>query len=214
MQISFPQSMMIRRRSGLDVRPLNLTYNQASNIIESLNDKEVYGVMVQRLQEQGAEGTPKAFKPYTPKTKGAKTKVTPRVKGIARKSVINSREAEFQAIYDRAVEAGREAAKACTPTPMVVSQHANVLDDSSDVMQSWYVPSGICGFARVEMPATSAFAKWLVQKGIALRQEKGIGINIWEYNQSYELKCAHASAMARSLSDSGITKVRVWTYVD
>ncbi len=210
MQISFPQSMMIRRRSGLDVRPLNLTYTQASNIIESLNDKEAYGVMVQRLQEQGAEGTPKAFKPYTPKNKTRKS-VKAR-KGATK--VINSREAQFQVIYDRAVEAGREAAKACTPTPMVVSQHANVLDDSSDVVQSWYVPAGICGFARVEMPATSAFAKWLVQKGIARRQEKGIGINIWEYNQSYELKCAHASAMAHSLSDSGIAKVRVWTYVD
>ncbi len=209
-EMSFRQGLAIRAASGLDARPCGFSYEEASVIIQTLNDESRYQPMVQGLLDSGAKGTPKAFKPYTPKNKTRKSVKTR--KGATK--VINSREAQFQVIYDRAVEAGREAAKACTPTPMVVSQHANVLDDSSDVVQSWYVPAGICGFARVEMPATSAFAKWLVQKGIARRQEKGIGINIWEYNQSYELKCAHASAMARSLSDSGIAKVRVWTYVD
>lgn len=189
-----------------------MSYTDASNALKGLNDVLRYRQTVNLLTGAGAKGTPKQFKAYTPKAKGAKVVARKTSKVVARKS--NSRDAEFQAIYDRAEEAGRVAAEACTPTPMVVSQHANPLDDNSEVTQSWYVSGGVCGFARVEMPATSAFAKWLVAKGLFRRQEKGIGSSIWDYGQSYERKSAHAGAMARSLSDSGISKVRIWTYVD
>ena len=110
----------------------------------------------------------------------------------------------YKEIYDKAFQAGHEAAKRCIPNPMVVEQHESPLDDSSPVSKQWVVPSGVCGFAWVVVkPGTSSFARWLSKNGIARKHYYG-GVSIWisHYNQSMELKEAHARAMSLSLQES------------
>lgn len=113
----------------------------------------------------------------------------------------------FQKWYSEAVKAGQEAANAKRPTPMIVAEHTNPLDDNSPILQSWNVPDGVCGFAWVNVkPGNSAFAKWLVKLGIARKDSYYGGVTIWirDYNQSYERKLAHAEAMAKVLTAYGI----------
>lgn len=112
----------------------------------------------------------------------------------------------FDTIYNAAQAQGALAGAEHAPTPMTVVQHANPMDDSSEVQRYWDVPSGVCGFAWVVVrPRTSSFARWLVKRGLAKRDYYG-GVSIWirQYNQCYEKKLAHASAMANYLQSVGI----------
>jgi len=114
--------------------------------------------------------------------------------------------AECQALYNRAFAAGIEAAKACVPTAMTVTQHANPFDSSSAVLFRDVVADGPCGFAWVVVrPGNSSFARWLKSQGLARPGYDG-GVHIWisSYNQSMQRKEAHARAMARVLRDAGI----------
>jgi hypothetical protein len=54
-------------------------------------------------------------------------------------------------------------------------------------------------------PGTSAFAKWLKEKGYARTDDYYGGVTIWisAYNQSFVRKEAHACAMAESLREAG-----------
>jgi hypothetical protein len=111
-----------------------------------------------------------------------------------------------EAIYAAADTAGKAAAEATNPTPMVVQQRANGFDDTSEVVQEWVVPSGVCGFGWVNIrPGTSSFARWIKKQGIGDKAYEG-GINIWvgAYGQSYEKKIAYAHAFAAVLRDAGI----------
>ncbi len=56
---------------------------------------------------------------------------------------------QVKEIYIQAHNAGNSAVQAATITPMVVTQKANPLNDSSDTVKQWYVEDGICGFASV-----------------------------------------------------------------
>ena len=59
-----------------------------------------------------------------------------------------------------------------------------------------------CGFAWVNVaPGTCAFAKWLKRTDRARPSYSG-GVDIWiyDYNQSYTRKMAHASAMTTALA--------------
>lgn len=110
-----------------------------------------------------------------------------------------AKEDNFQHIYNEALESGRKAGTECTPVPMVVQQHTNMLDDTSSVAKEWHVPEGVCGFAWVHIsPATASFCKWLLNHKYAGKDSYYGGITIWisDYGQSYERKCAHAGAMA------------------
>ena len=116
------------------------------------------------------------------------------------------RDAGFLTLFLRADAAGRAAADATRPRAMIVEQHADVTDDSSPVSQSWYVPDGVCGFAWVSVrPGTSAFARWLVRHGVGTADRYAGGVTVWirDYRQSYELKSAHAHAMAEVLRAAG-----------
>lgn len=107
----------------------------------------------------------------------------------------------FAEIWENAVAAGQKALEECTPTPMVVQQHTNPLDDSSPVSKSWYVSGGVCGFAWVNVsPGNTSFARWLVKQGYAGKSYRG-GVDIWVRagGQSLERKEAYAHAMAASL---------------
>jgi len=110
-------------------------------------------------------------------------------------------------LWERANVAGLKAANACVPTPMVVSQHKNPLDDTSAVEKQWYVPQGPCGFAYVTIrPATCSFARWLAKHKIGHKSYYGG----WEIsaglvgNQSVEIKTAWASAVAKVLQEAGV----------
>ena len=78
---------------------------------------------------------------------------------------------DFESIHAEAVKAGRQAAEAAIPTPMVVQERAGLGDDAP-VTQEWFVSEGPCGFAWVSIAGNTAFARWLKKTG---RYEAGCG---------------------------------------
>lgn len=122
------------------------------------------------------------------------------------------RNAKFRKLWLAAHSAGLQAAAACVPTPMVVQQHANQLDDGSPVVKEWYVPQGVCGFAWVTLhPATSSLAHWL--KATVVRSDHHSdwrrayqgGLQMWVHlgGQSMEIKQAYAGAFAKVFREAG-----------
>lgn len=107
---------------------------------------------------------------------------------------------EFDKIYAEAHSAGMAAVKALDVVPMVVSGHANQMDDSSPVVKQWYVADGVCGFASVHIgPANKPFAKYLVDiQNVAKKDSYNGGIYIWisDFGQSMQKKEAYARAFA------------------
>lgn len=165
--------------SGLDCRGIDLSRDEASGLIDALRNG-FREQAIEELQMRGATGEPK-------------------VNGA-------TRDREFEELYERAWAAGVEAAAECTPTPMLVQEHANVLDDSSPVVKTYApVMGGVCGFAGVRIrPATTSFARWLKKnQGWWKSYYGGIENSIHEYNQSMERKAAHAGAMAQVLREAG-----------
>ena len=121
-----------------------------------------------------------------------------REKIAAEKIERKARYAKFEAAYNKAAEAGRAAGEACKPRAMIVTQHANPMDDRSPAVQRWYEAEGACGFAWVKVtPGNTSFAKWLVKQKLARAgYYGGVEINIAAFGQSIERKLACASAMA------------------
>lgn len=115
-------------------------------------------------------------------------------------------DAEFEALHRKAHEAGHAAATAARPTPMVVQQHESPFDDNSEVVQQWYVPEGVCGFAWVLTPGNTPFARWAKRRGLFTRSYGG-GLMNWVsgYGQSMDRKEAYAGAYAAVLTEAGIT---------
>jgi hypothetical protein len=147
---------------------------------------------------------------------------------------------KFAALWQKAQEAGRAAALATIPQPMVVGQHASPLDDSSPV-RTLYVPDqamanyartvhpdaeiivdrglneGVCGFGWISVrPGNSSFAQWAKKNAGFNSGGSSMGTYYWvgDYNQSYERKVAHARAAAKVLSDGlaemGMGNVKVY----
>lgn len=108
----------------------------------------------------------------------------------------SKRDAEFEALFKEAHEAGMKAGIGEQTSTMVVVGHG----------QRYVVPEGPCGFAWVVVkPGTSAFAKWLMKNGKARKHYYG-GVSLWvgEFNQSMERKYAYAAAFAEVLRKNGI----------
>jgi hypothetical protein len=116
-----------------------------------------------------------------------------------------NKSAEFEAIYNEAHQAGMAAAQAKVPTPMVVQQHGDVGNDNSPVVKQWVVTGGVCGFAWIQFPGNTAWAKWCKAKGYA-REAYPKGYSIWVhyFNQSMELKETYGQAFAAVLRSHGI----------
>lgn len=118
------------------------------------------------------------------------------------------RQNEFQDLFDSAMNAGRAAALAATPHPMIVGTAKSLFGTDIDHTQPvFHVPEGVCGFAWIIVkPGTSAFAKWLKASGRARPDSYYGGVNIWirDYNQSMTRKEAHANAMASVLTKAGV----------
>lgn len=121
----------------------------------------------------------------------------------------------WEIVYDGAWRAGEDAARKHTPTPMVVTQHANPLDDNSPPVKEWYVHQGVCGFAWVTFPGNTSFGRWAVKQGHA-RKAYGGGVQVWigQYGQSAELKEAHANAMAKYLRENGVERAYAGSRLD
>jgi hypothetical protein len=118
---------------------------------------------------------------------------------------------QIESLYIQAHDAGNNAVTQTTVTPMIVTQAANPLDDSSAVVNAWVVNDGVCGFASVIIkPANSKFAKFLVANQLARKHYAGgVSMSIRDFNQSLTKKEAYACAFAKVLNDNGIT-----AYVD
>ena len=113
---------------------------------------------------------------------------------------------QTQELFSQAHEAGLTAGNAITPNPMVVQRHANMMNDSSPVAQGWIVPDGPCGFAWINTPGTSAFARWLKKTGKARKSYAGgYNISVSEFGQSMSRKEAYANAFAKVLTAEGVT---------
>lgn len=114
-----------------------------------------------------------------------------------------ARYARFAEVFKAAQDAGREAAEAITPTPMIVGSPTHPLGDDIDPSKPVYrVDAGVCGFAWVLVrPATCSFARWLVKMGYGSTAYKGgVAVRIGAHGQSYERKVAHAAAMAETFN--------------
>lgn len=114
----------------------------------------------------------------------------------------------FQDLLQRAYQEGRKAGVACRPVPMVVGQAKSLLSNEIDYSKPVYhCDDGACGFAWVKVrPATTPFARWLKKNDYARPAYNG-GLDIWvsEFGQSVDRKYAMAAAMAKVLSEAGIT---------
>ena len=119
---------------------------------------------------------------------------------------------DFRRIYDKADVAGMVAVNSCTPTPMVVQEHANMLDDNSPVAKQWIVAGGVCGFAWINIkPGNNRFCNWLKAVGLAKHSEYEGGVTIWVTHggQSMQIKEAYAHAFARVIREE-IPELRVY----
>jgi hypothetical protein len=130
-------------------------------------------------------------------------------------------EADFEYVLEVMKKASFIAMERTTPTPMIVGHPSTPLGNDVDPNQkTWYVPSGICGFASVKLPNRGNFAKWLKDKNLASTYgDKGLTLHGWaregfaDGGQSYEYNTAIAEAIAKVLNAYGF-EARVWSYVD
>jgi hypothetical protein len=127
---------------------------------------------------------------------------------------------DYQAIHDEAMKAGHESMSKCVPTPMVVQQHANPLNDNSPVVQSWVVPGGVCGFTSIVVkPANCGFAQWAKHQGIGhpsdYQWHRGMHLHVEPLTtgQSLELKEAFCQGYQTVLDKYGI-KNWLWSRMD
>jgi len=124
---------------------------------------------------------------------------------VVSKQVSALKPAEKKAFYANvhaaADAAGREAAEAAVLPQYVAGQHANPLDDSSEVVKVWEQPFELCGFASVQIKgANKGYGKWVVASGVGKTDSYNGGAYIWvsSFGQSHGRKVAYASAYAKS----------------
>lgn len=109
-------------------------------------------------------------------------------------------------LYESADAAGRKAAEACTPTPMIVSEADPLSGTPKPNGKAWYVADGACGFAWIKVrPGNCTFARWLkANKGARKGYYGGMELWVSDYNQSIARKEAYASAFAGVIREAGI----------
>jgi hypothetical protein len=122
--------------------------------------------------------------------------------------------AECAALDARADAAGRAAAEACVPTPMVVGTPRDMLGslmggDGGGFREdepTYFVSGGICGTAYVLIrPGTSPMARFVKKhRGGWKGHYGGTQFTVRGYGQSFERSMAYAQAYAGVLYDAGI----------
>jgi hypothetical protein len=184
-EFSKKQSWWFFTQLGYDIRESDLTQEEVSDIIGFYKNPEASDMTLSDqeicdLIEQ-AGGVKKSDS--TPKPKQ-----------------------DWKALYDKAHEAGVEAAKAKIPEPMVVVERANPLDDSSAIVKQYEpVLDGVCGFAWINIkPGNHSFCNWY-KKNIDENAKDNYygGISIWvhDFRQSMEKKSAYAGTFADVLNN-------------
>lgn len=116
-------------------------------------------------------------------------------------------------IYTEAYAAGKAAAEAAIPTPMIVGTAKSLFDDSIDESKpKYFVSEGVCGFGYVKIrPARGAFVTMLKKRGIGYSAYGGgYAVPSWLFgsprdSQSYDRAMAAAYAAAEVLGKYGIT---------
>jgi len=110
-------------------------------------------------------------------------------------------------LFAEADAAGRVAGNAVTPTPMIVVERGDPLDDKSPIVRQ-YAPvlEGVCGFARITIrPGQCAAARHAqAHLGGSPGCYGGIELYVEKYGQSMERKRAYASAYAGTLRAAGV----------
>lgn len=110
-------------------------------------------------------------------------------------------------LFADAHSAGVTAAQARTPTPMIVVEHTNPLNDNSPIKRVYEpVMDGVCGFAWIVIRPGNCTAARYAKEYFGAHKGYGGGVHIWVsyFNQSYEKKMAYASAFAKVLYNAGI----------
>ncbi len=139
---------------------------------------------------------------------------------IAEANVNRASKLESVEILNQAYKAGEKAYEDCVPTPMIVQQYQDMLNDNSPVEKSYHVPEGVCGFAWVNLKCKGkgfTFINDLKKEGLATSDHNSFngepfkidsyygGYTYWvSGSQSMERKIAFASAFAKVLTDAGI----------
>lgn len=141
---TFRQRMFLFRLEGKSNKDESLTQAQASQRIEAA------------LVAKGQSSATLTPTEVLEKTRAPKA---PRVKK-------ESAQTMYERILTEACVAAQSAFDAKVPVPMVVTEHANPLNDSSPVKRGWLVQGGVCGFAWVKMRnARTGLAKFMKDQG-------------------------------------------------
>lgn len=121
------------------------------------------------------------------------------------------RERMYDVIYQSAINKAQSAGENQIPMPMIVEQRANMSDDESPVVKSWFVAEGLCGFAWITVnPGNCQFANWLKKRGEKCSDYyKGVMLYVHGFNQSYERKRTYARVLADEL-ESGLKTAGLW----
>ena len=124
----------------------------------------------------------------------------------------------FKKLYEKADNAGRNAAYRSVPTPMIVGTAKNLFDTELDYSKPVEVVNdGVCGFAWINFsPGTSRLAKWLKKNKLARKDDYYGGVTIWvsDYNQSMQRKEAYANAFAKVFIDFGYERTYSMSRMD
>ena len=113
---------------------------------------------------------------------------------------------DFSALYEKADAAGKAAAQASVPTPIVVGEETSPFSGVIDYAKpTYYVADGLCGFAWVSFKGNTAWGRWAKKAGKA-KPAYGGGLQVWvsNYGQSVTRKEAYAQAFAAVLREQGI----------
>ena len=114
------------------------------------------------------------------------------------------KKAFYESVHAAAHAAGWEAAEAAVLPRYVAVQHANPLDDSSEIVKVWDQPFELCGFASVQIKgANKGYGKWVVASGVGRTDSYngGAAISVFEFGQSHGRKVAYASAYADTVKE-------------
>jgi hypothetical protein len=113
---------------------------------------------------------------------------------------------DFSALYEEADAAGKAAANAAVPTPIVVGEETAPFNGVIDYTKpTYFVSEGLCGFAWVWFKGNTAFGRWAKKTGKASPAYGG-GLQVWvsSYGQSVTRKEAYAQAFSAMLREAGI----------
>lgn len=131
----------------------------------------------------------------------------------------NNKKHEFEELFERAEQVAKNAYDACKPTPMVVSQHVNPLNDSSPIVKSYFVEGGPCGFAHIQFKdARRNICKYMKKNNLGHYSDYSKSVS-WEpscsrMDQSLERKEAACSAAIKVFSEAGIDRIYISSRMD